>query len=273
MKFPIYHINAFTDALFMGNPATVCPLHHWLSDRLMQTIAAENNLPATAFFVPNNDYFELRWFTPTMELELCGHGTLAAAFVIFNYQYTDSDTIEFKTKKGNLTVLNVEEDNRYLAMKLPISPHVSCSSTSELLRGLRQRPKEVWLTKNNNYLAVYESEQQIANLYPDMRMLTAVNGLGVIITAPGENSDFVSRYFAPNIGIPEDAVTGSTHCSLVPYWTDRLNKKLLHARQLSARGGELYGEVDGEQVILYAQANCYSQGELLLDQRNGTKPL
>jgi PhzF family phenazine biosynthesis protein len=258
LKIPAYHIDAFAGTVFSGNPAMVCPLDRWLDDETLQRIARENNLPATAFFVENDDHYELRWFTPTVELNICGHGTLAAAAVILDYLDASKESIAFKTKGGTFTV---GKDGPLIGMDFPVHEAVACATTPEtLVRALGREPQEI--LQAQNYLAVYEGEADIRAITPDLELLKAVDGLGAIVTSQGENSDFVSRYFAPKLGIPEDAATGSTHCTLAPYWSKRLGKRKLHAIQLSQRRGELWCEYLGDRVRIAARAVRYAEGFL-----------
>lgn len=255
MKIPLYQIDAFTSTLFHGNPAAVCPLETWLEDGQLQEIAAENNLSETAFFVQKKDHYELRWFTPVTEVDLCGHATLAAAFVVFSY-FDDSLTkVSFSTKSGMLTV---ERDGSLLSMDFPARPASACSVPEDLIKSLVIEPEEVFLSRD--YLAIYDSEEKIKTLRPDMDRLLNIDGLGVIVTAPGKGVDFVSRFFAPKAGVPEDPVTGSAHCTLIPYWSNRLGKKKLHAQQLSQRGGELFCEHLGDRVRISGYAVTYLEG-------------
>jgi PhzF family phenazine biosynthesis protein len=258
LKIPAYHIDAFAGTVFSGNPAVVCPLDRWLDDETLQLIARENNLPATAFFVENHDYYELRWFTPTVELHICGHGTIAAAAVLFEYTDSSKESVTFQTKGG---IFPVVKHGPLLCMDFPIHEAISCATKPEqLIRALGREPTEI--LKAPNYLAVYEAETDIHTITPDMELLQAVEGLGVIITAQGEAADFVSRYFAPKLGIPEDAATGSTHCTLAPYWAKRLGQRKLHAIQLSQRRGELWCEYLGDRVRIAARAVRYAEGFL-----------
>jgi len=259
LKIPAYHINAFAGTGFSGNPAMVCPLDRWLDDEQLQFIARENNLPVTAFFVENGDHYALRWFTATIELQICGHGTLAAAAVVFDFMETSKAAVVFQTKGGTFPVA---KDGPLISMDLPVYEAVPCSTRPEnLVRALGGAPAEI-LKAASNYLVVYEGEAEIRAIAPDMELLQAVDSLGVIVTARGEEADFVSRYFAPKIGIPEDAATGSTHCTLAPYWTQRFKKRTLHAIQLSQRGGELWCEHRGDSVRISARAVRYAEGFL-----------
>ncbi len=255
MKLPLYQIDAFTNILFKGNPAAVCPLDVWLEDEKLKAIAAENNLSETAFFVEKNGGYELRWFTPKCEVDLCGHATLAAAFVIFQFINKSLEKVEFSTKSG---ILSVEQNYPLLSMNFPARPASPCSAPEELLKGLGVEPEQVLLSRD--YLVVYDSEEKIRTVKPDMNYLVELDAVGIIITAPGEKSDFVSRFFAPKVGIPEDPVTGSAHCTLIPYWSERLNKTKLHAFQLSERGGELFCEYSDPSVKISGHAVKYLEG-------------
>jgi PhzF family phenazine biosynthesis protein len=258
LKIPAYHIDAFAGAVFSGNPAMVCPLERWLDGETLQLIARENSLPVTAFFVEHEDHYELRWFTPTVELDLCGHGTLASAAVLFDSMDTAKESVAFKTKGGTF---NVVKDGQLISMDFPLYEAVPCSTRPEdLVRALGREPKEI--LKAQNYLAVYEGEADVRAIAPDMELLKEVDRLGAIVTAQGQGSDFVSRYFAPKIGIPEDAATGSTHCTLAPYWSKRLGKRKLHAIQLSQRRGELWCESLEDRVRISARAVRYAEGFL-----------
>lgn len=261
MKILAYHIDAFAGRVFSGNPAMVCALEHWLDDETLQRIARENNLPATAFFVAHDDHYALRWFTPTVELNLCGHGTVAAAAVIFDYMNASRQSVIFQTKGGTFSVVR---DGRLICMELPVHEAVSCATHPEkLVRALGREPHEI--LKAQNYLAVYEQEEDIRAITPDMALLQEADGLGAIVTSAGRgDADFVSRYFAPKIGIPEDAATGSTHCTLAPYWFKRLGRRKLRAVQLSPRRGELVCEYLGDSVRISARAVRYAEGFLYL---------
>lgn len=260
MKIPLYQIDAFTSKVFSGNPAAVCPLETWLSDKQMQQIAMENNLAETAFFVKQDDHYQLRWFTPKVEVDLCGHATLAAAFVIFNYLDPSIRSVSFQSKSG---LLIVHQEGDLLAMDFPArkaQPHPI--DPDILARAFGVPPKEILFSRD--YLLVYESEKVVRSLNPDMSLLLQLDGLGVIVSALGERSDFVSRFFAPKVGILEDPVTGSAHCTLIPYWAEKLSKKKLHAFQVSPRGGELFCEDLGKRVKVAGKAVRYSEGFLYL---------
>jgi predicted PhzF superfamily epimerase YddE/YHI9 len=262
MHLPVYYVDAFTAQAFSGNPAAVCPLTGWLDDNLLQAVAAEINLSETAYFVPSGNHFELRWFTPTCEAKLCGHATLASAFVICNMLQSDLDLVRFQTRfHGGLSV---SRDGRQFAMDFPALPPWNCPSPPiALTQGLGKIPAQL-LQIEDNYFAVYGSEAEVKSITPDLSLLGKLHPAGVAITAPGDDADFVSRYFAPSYGIPEDPVTGSTHCSLAPYWAQRLGKPLLRARQLSKRGGELWCDVKPNRVILKGGAVLTLRGELLI---------
>lgn len=255
MKLPIYQIDAFTNEQFKGNPAAVCPLNEWLADEIMQNIAAENNLSETAFFIKNGDYYELRWFTPKAEIDLCGHATLASAFVIFTYLEQSINQIKFHTKSG---VLEVSKNGELLSMMFPSREGELCKVPEALIKGLGKTPKEVY--KARDYLVVLETEEEIRNLQLNMNALKELDGFGVIVTAKGNEVDFVSRFFAPKAGIDEDPVTGSAHCTLVPYWKKVLNKEEFIALQVSERGGKLYCTDLGEQVKISGEAVVYLEG-------------
>jgi len=255
MKIRLFQVDAFTDTLFKGNPAAVCPLDSWLEEKVLQAIAAENNLSETAFFVKRDPHYELRWFTPMAEVDLCGHATLASAFVVFEYLDPSSDIVHFRTKSGPLSVARQAE---LLSMTFPARPSVPCEAPESLVEALGVRPRECLLARD--YLAVFDSEATIKAISPAMDKMAALDCLGVIISAPGSSSDFVSRFFAPKVGIPEDPVTGSAHCTLIPYWADKTGKKKLHALQLSERGGELFCEQLGDQVTIAGRAVLYLEG-------------
>ncbi len=260
MKINIYQVDAFTKHVFSGNPAAVCPLDNWLSDDTLQKIAAENNLSETAFFVEKNDTYHLRWFTPKAEVDLCGHATLATAFVILNFMDSSKNVVTFETLSGELKVESGDDGALY--MDFPTREARKCDIPNELIRGLGVEPAEVLLSRD--YLVVYDSEEDIKKISPEMTLLEKLDSLGVIITAPGNQADFVSRFFAPKVGVPEDPVTGSAHCTLIPYWSKRLGKKKLKAFQLSERGGEIYCEDMGERVKIGGYSALYLQGSVTI---------
>ncbi|HKJ04701.1 MAG TPA: PhzF family phenazine biosynthesis protein [Geopsychrobacteraceae bacterium] len=260
MRIPIYQVDAFTDRLFGGNPAAVCPLDAWLPDPLLQSIAAENNLAETAFFVSVKDGYQLRWFTPEEEMDLCGHATLASAFVLFNCLGEAESRIRFSTTSGHLTV---RRDGDLLKMDFPSRPPVATPANAQLNRALGVAPVEVW--KSRDLLIVLEDEESVTNMQPDfLELATIPDRVAVIVTAIGNQVDFVSRFFTPGAGIPEDPVTGSAHCTLIPFWSKRLDKKFMRARQLSARGGELTCEDLDERVAIGGSAVLYLEGTIII---------
>lgn len=255
----IFQVDAFAAKLFEGNPAAVCPLDAWLEPSLMQAIARENNLSETAFFVAQpHGHYHLRWFTPAVEVELCGHATLASAAVLMERLRPDLREVTFDTLSGPLTV---RRQGDLYALDLPARPPQPCLPQAGLLEALGAAPLEVWGAKK--YMLVYARRADVEALRPDMRGLRGLDRDGVIVTAPGdEGLDFVSRYFCPDGGVDEDPVTGSAHCTLVPYWAQRLGKTTLRARQVSARGGELGCELIGERVRLLGRCAFYMEGRL-----------
>lgn len=259
MRIKQFVVDAFAGALFRGNPAAVCPLDGWLDDALMQAIAAENNLSETAFMVPMENGFGLRWFTPVAEVDLCGHATLAAAHVLFNHLNFAGEEVRFHTRSGELSV---RKHDALLEMSFPGSQPKPCEAPPELLRGLGGRPMEVLSAED--YLVVYSDEAEIRALRPNFQLLSEVGLRGVIVTAPGKDADFVSRFFAPKFGINEDPVTGSAHCQLAPYWERQLGRSRLRALQLSPRSGEVICKVSGDRVLLSGSAVTFMRGELLV---------
>ncbi len=257
MEIPIYQVDAFASQVFAGNPAAVCPLEAWLPDEVMQAIAAENNLSETAFFVRRGDAFDLRWFTPTVEANMCGHATLGSAYVIINHLDPDRREARFHTRSGELIVTR---DGESYCLDLPAQPPERVAVSADMTAALGAAPTEVW--RSMYMMAVFSDEAQIANLSPDLAKVAALEKGEVIVTAPGETCDFVSRFFAPGAGIPEDPVTGSAHCILAPYWAERLGKTQMSARQISRRGGELAVEVRGDRVRLTGRVAPYMQGSI-----------
>ena len=262
MRLPIYQVDAFTDHLFSGNPAAVCPLEQWPDPRIMQNIAAENNLAETAFFVGKGEGFDLRWFTPTIEVDLCGHATLASAHVIFNYLDFKGEVIKFQSRSGELRVTRSRD---LLTLDFPAAPpKLMDDIPHQLAEALNAAPRAVY--RSRDLLALFEKEEDIVSLRPNfgllLEVLTRLDCLGLIATAPGQRSDFVSRFFAPPAGIDEDPVTGSTHTTLAPFWAERLDKKTLHAYQLSKRKGELFCELTGDRVLISGKAVTYLKGEI-----------
>lgn len=257
MKLPLFQIDAFADSVFAGNPAAICPLDAWLSDQQMQAIAAENNLSETAFFVPAGDVFGLRWFTPTCEVDLCGHATLATAHLLLNRLEPRRSAVTFETRSGRLTV---RREDDLLVMDFPAKPAAEVDADAGLIAAVGGSPKKVLAA--DNYLVVYATAAEVRELRPRMAELSAFGPRGAIATAPGEDCDFVSRFFAPAHGIPEDPVTGSAHCTLTPYWAARLGKADLHARQISRRGGELFCRDEGARVRIAGRAVLYLEGAI-----------
>jgi PhzF family phenazine biosynthesis protein len=260
MQIRVYHIDAFTDRLFGGNPAAVCPLDSWLPDATMQAIAAENNLSETAFFVREGDDCALRWFTPKVEVDLCGHATLASAHVIFQRE-PSRGSVAFRTvKAGTLTVMRTGEK---LAMDFPARPPKPVTAPHGLAAALGKAPTDVLAARD--YMAVYDSSADVAVLAPDFAALGKLDCFAVIATAPGENGvDFVSRFFAPAQGVPEDPVTGSSHCTLAPYWGRRLGKTHLEALQISPRGGKLSCTLVNDRVVIAGKAVLYLEGTITI---------
>lgn len=262
MSIPLYQIDSFATELFRGNPAAVCPLEEWLDDETLRAIAAENNLSETAFLVPEDGAWRLRWFTPSTEVDLCGHATLAAAWVLFERERTGDDAIRFLTRSGPLTV--TREDGR-LMMDFPSHPPRPRDAPRALIEGLGAEPEEV-RASDRDYLVRYAEEDDVRKLRPDFGRLRTLDRLGVIVTAPGIGCDFVSRFFAPSVGVREDPVTGSAHCTLAPFWADRLEAggSWMEARQLSTRGGRLVCRVRGDRVDIGGSAILYLEGTIHL---------
>ncbi|WKZ56734.1 MAG: PhzF family phenazine biosynthesis protein [Bdellovibrionota bacterium] len=259
MRLPIFQVDAFTNELFRGNPAAVCPLEEWLPDQLMQAIAMENNLSETAFFLGKEGLYEIRWFTPISEVDLCGHATLAAAFVIFTFKEPHRMMLRFHSKSGALEVSN---NGDTIALDFPAAFGEQRPAPPLISQALGVPPIEYYF--GDSHLVLLESEKVVASLTPNLELIARLPGMGLVVTARGEQCDFVSRYFAPQIGINEDPVTGATHCYLVPYWAKRLGKSALYAKQLSARGGELFCEDRGERVSIAGHAVMYLQGEITI---------
>lgn len=255
MKIQLYQIDAFTNRVFSGNPAAVCPLETWLAEDLMQAIALENNLSETAFFVPLDQGYHIRWFTPASEVDLCGHATLASAYVLFTYLDPARTKVSFQSRSGLLTVSKQED---LLAMDFPSQPPEPTEAPEILLEGLGRKPLEVHCSED--YFLVFSSEKEIVDMEPDMTKLKKVDKRGIIVTAKGDKVDFVSRFFAPKYGIAEDPVTGSAHCALVPFWAKKLGKRDLIAHQVSKRGGELFCKDQGDRVVISGRAVAYMQG-------------
>jgi len=264
MRLPVFHVDAFTAQVFHGNSAAVCLLDSWLDDRPLEKVARESNLSATAFLVTRENSLDLRWFTPRREIRLCGHATLATAHLIFTVLRPDLDEVHFTTRFSG--VLTARKEGKRVAMDFPaFAPERRASVPRDLPRALdlEQPPSEV-LEANDTWIAVLDGPEIVRSIRPDFSRLEKLHPHAVIVTAPGDDSDFVSRYFAPGYGVPEDPVTGSAHCSLTPYWSQRLGKSQLHARQLSERGGELWCELVGGRVLLKGNAVVTMQGSLTI---------
>lgn len=259
MRLPIYQIDAFTTRRFSGNPAAVVVLDAWLPDTVLQAIAAENNLAETAFVVPQAEASPLRWFTPTVEVDLCGHATLATAAVLFGEHFPGKSRLVFETASGLLVAVR---DGDRIALDFPARPPVPAPVTEALVAVLGRPPEDVVLARD--LVAVLATEGHVRDFHPDIAGIAALNTFSLVITAKGVDADFVSRFFAPNAGIPEDPVTGSSHCTLVPYWAARLGKTMLFARQLSPRGGELYCQLIGDRVSMSGHSVEYLRGTITI---------
>ena len=267
----IYQVDAFTDRLFGGNPAAVVPMSEWPTKELLQSIASENNLAETAFIVPIEGRWEIRWFTPTSEVALCGHATLAAAHVAFKHLKYEKETISFVTRKSGTLEVSLLDDGR-LSMSFPAIAIVEYENIDGVAAALGSKPVSTWKGKYSenefDLVAVYKNSSDVAGLNPGARHFAELGSRGVIATSLSDECDFVSRYFAPEFGIPEDPVTGSAHCLLAPFWADRLNKKVLHAQQISPRGGNLECRISSGRVVLVGEAIDYMKGTIFLpDQR------
>ncbi|RZL44275.1 MAG: PhzF family phenazine biosynthesis protein [Pedobacter sp.] len=259
MKLPIYQVDAFTDKLFGGNPAAIVPLTEWLPAPEMQKIAAENNLAETAFFITEGDHYELRWFTPEFEIDLCGHATLATAHILFTALGYHKETIHFHTQKaGTLTVSKTDD---LYTLDFPSRPATSCKIPDGLIEAIGG-PSPIEVLSSRDIMLVYETEAEVLALKPDFAALAKIDSMGIIATAKGDYSDFVSRFFIPAAGINEDPVTGSAHCNLIPYWAEKLGKNKLHAFQISSRRGELWCELKGDRVLMSGKAVTYLKGEI-----------
>jgi len=255
----MFQVDAFTDRLFSGNPAAVCILDKWPDDELMQAIAAENNLAETAFLVAKNESFQIRWFTPTVEVDLCGHATLASAYVLFNcLGHAEAEVNFFSPRSGDL---RVSQQKDILFLDFPTDRLKVTDDHEQITRCIKGRPKEVYKGKTD-YIAVIESEQAVRQLQPDLAEIAKLPARGLIVTAKGEQVDFVSRFFAPQSGIDEDPATGSAHTSLIPLWSDRLSKKEMTASQLSKRGGSFICRHNGERCLIGGSARLFLKGEI-----------
>jgi PhzF family phenazine biosynthesis protein len=261
MNLSIYQADAFADELFRGNPAAVIPLTEWLPASLMQKIALENNLSETAFFIPGDGCYHLRWFTPTTEVSLCGHATLATAHILFKHMGYEGDVIHFQTQSG---ILPVSREGDLLYLNFPASKLTSFPTPQGLTKALGLRPLEV-MVSGKNLMAVYKNESEVRNIYPDFQLLIKLAYKGIIITAAGHQADFVSRFFAPLMGINEDPATGSAHTLLIPYWSHFLGKSVLFSHQVSHRGGFIHCEMLDDRVRIGGKAVTYLQGTLYVD--------
>jgi len=262
MRLPIYQVDAFTDRLFAGNPAAVVLCDAELPFEAMQNIAAENNLSETAFVVLAESGHQIRWFTPTVEVDLCGHATLAAAHVIFNHLKFSGKTVSFSSKSGPLLVRRGRE---ILYLDFPADSIRTVEPMEPLISGLGVMPAELYRGRDD-FLAIFENEDRIARLAPDMALISKLPARGVIVSSIGDKVDFVSRFFGPQSGVPEDPVTGSAHTTLTPYWAKNLQKKELSASQLSPRGGLLRCEMAGDRVKIAGQAITYMKAEIYLPE-------
>ena len=261
MKLKLFQVDAFSQVPFHGNPAAVVPLDAWPTDSVMQNIALENNLAETAYFVPNGNGYDLRWFTPTIEMDLCGHATLASGFALFEILGTDQSILRFQTKSGELTV---EKDGEKYVLDFPSRPGVAAEAPAGLIEAIGAKPKEI--LKSRDYMLIYDTEDEIKAIKPNFEALSKIDTHAVIVTAKGDSSDFVSRFFAPEVGVNEDPVTGSAHCTLIPYWAEKLGKNELFARQVSSRGGELFCELRGDRVKIAGHAALYMKGEIYIEE-------
>ncbi len=261
MEIKIYQVDAFADKLFAGNPAAVCPLGSWLPDTTLQNIAMENNLAETAFYVNEPSGHRIRWFTPAIEVDLCGHATLAAAFVLFNQEGYKGNMITFNSRSGKLTVTRKGE---LLTLNFPVDTPAETTLPENLAKSLNIQPKKTLLGKSD-YMLVFDSESQIKALSPDFGLMAKVEARGVIATAKGDHVDFVSRFFAPRAGVNEDPVTGSAHTTLIPYWTKVLGRMEMRAVQCSSRGGNLTCVLKGDRVEIGGQAKLFMIGMAFID--------
>lgn len=260
MKLTIYQVDAFAERQFQGNPAAVIPLEEWLPDDLMQSIALENNLAETAFFVPEETGYSIRWFTPNSEVKLCGHATLASAFVLFEYLGLVQDSVSFHSKSG---LLRVAKSGDKLELDFPAQPPVEITPPDLLLKGLNIDALDCVCLASEDYVVILQDSARLRDLAPDMHALSKLDLRGVIVSSLADDSeiyDFYARFFAPKLGVPEDPVTGSAYTQLAPYWGQRLEKTELQARQLSPRGGDLACRLQGERVMIAGSVTCYMEG-------------
>jgi predicted PhzF superfamily epimerase YddE/YHI9 len=256
-RLAIHQVDAFSGRVFGGNPAAVVLLEEWLPEATMQSIAAENNLAETAFVIPRPDVSPLRWFTPSIEVDLCGHATLGTAYVLFEHRFPSAARLTFSTASGDLAV---EREGDLLHLDFPSRPGLPITITDELVAKLGVRPREVLAARD--LLVVLDAEADVRAFRPDFPAIASLDAFALIVSAPGDAVDFVSRFFAPRAGVPEDPVTGSAHCTLIPYWAARLGRSTLSAQQLSARGGELVCELRGERVRIGGRVAPYLTGEI-----------
>ncbi|UTW62248.1 PhzF family phenazine biosynthesis protein [bacterium SCSIO 12741] len=259
MKISMYQVDAFTHSVFGGNPAAVCLLDHEIPAELMQQIAAENNLAETAFLLPQDSTIQIRWFTPTVEVDLCGHATLASAHVLFQEFRRNAESISFYSPRSG--ALSVSRSGDWLTLDFPVDQFHQTDAPPLLEEAIGRKPLDAYRGKTD-YLLIYPSEVDIASIDPDMALLKRAGGRGVIVSAPGDHCDFVSRFFAPQSGIDEDPVTGSAHTTLTPYWSNRLGKKQLTAQQISKRGGDLRCEDKGDRILISGQAVTFFKGQI-----------
>ncbi len=260
MELTIYQVDAFTNQRFKGNPAAVVPLQEWLPDAVMQDIAQENNLAETAFFVPEGDGYRLRWFTPLVEVDLCGHATVATAHVLYEHLHYDKNVINFQSRSG---VLTVEKRGTQYLLNFPTDTLTKIENAPHIIDAIGMTPVEIYQGKTD-WMVVLEEQPQLENLKPDLRKIAEAGGRGTIVTAPGVEVDFVSRCFFPQSGVDEDPVTGSAHTSLTPYWAKRLNKNVLTARQISKRSGDLTLEWKGDRTEIGGEAVTYLVGKIFI---------
>ncbi|MCL2116517.1 MAG: PhzF family phenazine biosynthesis protein [Methanobrevibacter sp.] len=261
MKYKLYQVDTFTEKLFGGNPAAVCPLNEWLDDNLLQKIAMENNLAETAFYVKKENRYEIRWFTPKIEVDLCGHATLAAAFVLFNHEGYSNDCVTFYSHRSG--ELKVSKKSSNLTLDFPVDEFQPIAITDELVSCFDKKPLEAYKGKTD-YMLIFEKKSHITNIQPQFETISKLNAHGVIVTAKSEDVDFVSRFFAPQSGVTEDSVTGSAYTTLTPYWAEKLNKTELTSIQMSERKGHLQCKFLGNRVEISGQAKLYLIGEIFI---------
>lgn len=260
MNIPFYQVDAFTDRLFGGNPAGVCPLEEWLPDEVMQKIAMENNLSETAFYIRKEEGYHIRWFTPKVEVNLCGHATLASAHIIFQTTGNSDDTIPFQSRSG---LLNVRKEGDLLVLDFPANKPQRTGLPEDFIHSLNITPIQCHRGKED-YLLLYKTQQEIEALLPDFKRLEKTDARAVIVTAPGNHVDFVSRFFAPRVGVDEDPVTGSAHTVLIPFWAEKLGKNEMKALQLSRRGGSIFCRLRDDRVDIGGKAVTYLKGEITI---------